>query len=65
MIMDSVDIVQRVKQAQDDIQRETNKKLATAFREMERVQAQVLSKVTHDEVQAMTQNLADRSWVKS
>jgi hypothetical protein len=35
--MDSVDIVQRVKQAQDDIQRETNKKLATAFREMERV----------------------------
>mgnify|MGYP007025808185 CR=1 FL=1 len=25
----------------------------------------MLSKVTHDEVQAMTQNLADRSWVKS
>ena len=63
--MDSVDIVQRVKQAQDDIQRETNKKLATAFREMERVQTQVLSKVTHDEVQTMTSNLADRSWVKS
>ena len=31
---------------------------------MERLQAQMLSKVTQDEVHGMTHNLADRNWVK-
>ena len=37
-VLDSMDIVQKIKQSQDQIQNDYNKKLTTSFRELERVQ---------------------------
>ena len=49
-IAESIDIVQRVKQSQDSFRAENNKKLTTCFREMERIQTQVLSKAGHEDL---------------
>ena len=51
--------------SQDRITTDSNKKLTTVFRELERVQTQVLSRVSLDDLQNATVNMADKAWVKS
>lgn len=62
-ITESMDIVQRVKQSQDSFRAENNKKLTTCFREMERIQTQVLSKVNHDDMQGLSKKMAEKTYV--
>lgn len=62
-ISESMDIVQHVKQSQDSFRAENNKKLTTCFREMERIQTQVLSKVNHDEMQSLSKKMAEKTYV--
>lgn len=58
-----MDIVQQVKQSQDSFRAENNKKLTTCFREMERIQTQVLSKVSHDDMQSLSKKMAEKTYV--
>ena len=58
-----MDSVQRVKQSQDSFRAENNKKLTTCFREMERIQTQVLSKVSHDDMQNLSKKMAEKTYV--
>lgn len=55
--------MQRVKQSQDSFRAENNKKLTTCFREMERIQTQVLSKVGHDDMQSLSKKMAEKTYV--
>lgn len=64
-MIDGLDIIQKVKQGQDKTLLETNKKLATVFRELERVESQALSKASIEEVQRLTFNSVDKSWVST
>jgi predicted component of type VI protein secretion system len=41
-----------------------NKKLATMFREVERVQTQLLSKATYDDLQSLSKSTIDKPWLK-
>jgi hypothetical protein len=54
-----------VKSNLDLVQTENNKKLGTVFREMERIQALLLSKANLEEVQRVIQSSAEKSWVKT
>ena len=44
---------------------DTNKKLATVFRELERVQAQVLGKASIDELNRIAQGMVDKNNFKT
>ena len=60
---DLIDQIQQTKSGQELFRTENNKKLTTCFREMERIQTQVLSKVNHDDLQSVGKKMAEKSYV--
>ena len=62
---ETMEMAQQIKQGHDQMQVDSNKKLATVYRELERVQTQVLAKANIEEVQRISQTLAEKSFVKS
>lgn len=60
-----MEMAQKIKQGHDQMIIDSNKKLTTVYRELERVQTQVLAKANMEELQRLTSNLAEKSFVKS